>query len=397
MQTTYHFIEPIDTLFLRGNKLFGDPGSYGESLVPPWPSVAAGALRSALLAERGYDPARFLRGEIDDIELGTPARPGSFAITGFQVARRRNGTVEPLFPLPADLSVMRGVPAGEREGEQVHRIRPRMLTGGVQTSAATGSLAVLPVVSRGKPDMGYWLTAAGWAAYVRGGPIDATRHLTRTETLWSIDTRIGIALDASTGRASDGNLFTSQGIVFRKREHDRGGGRPSMARGCDAGFLVAVSGAALPDEMTLRFGGDGRAALATRVEARPPEVDYDRIATEQRCRLILTAPGLFAGGWKPTGVTGAGRDLRFDLHGVRGRLTCAAVPRSEVVSGFDIAVGRPKPAQRAAPTGSVYWLDELNATGQALSELVACGLWPDPVEHATRQTEGFNRCAVARY
>ena len=31
------FIEPLDVLVLRGNKLFGDPGSYGESLVPPWP------------------------------------------------------------------------------------------------------------------------------------------------------------------------------------------------------------------------------------------------------------------------------------------------------------------------------------------------------------------------
>lgn len=42
--TAYRFLEPLDVLFLRGNKLFGDPGSYGASLVPPWPSVAAGAL-----------------------------------------------------------------------------------------------------------------------------------------------------------------------------------------------------------------------------------------------------------------------------------------------------------------------------------------------------------------
>ena len=31
MTTTVHhrFIEPLDVLFLRGNKLFGDPGSFG--------------------------------------------------------------------------------------------------------------------------------------------------------------------------------------------------------------------------------------------------------------------------------------------------------------------------------------------------------------------------------
>ena len=36
------FIEPLDVLVLRGNKLFGDPGSYGESLGP---AVAVGRRR----------------------------------------------------------------------------------------------------------------------------------------------------------------------------------------------------------------------------------------------------------------------------------------------------------------------------------------------------------------
>ena len=29
---TSRFIEPLDVLFLRGNQLFGEPGSYGEAL-----------------------------------------------------------------------------------------------------------------------------------------------------------------------------------------------------------------------------------------------------------------------------------------------------------------------------------------------------------------------------
>ena len=32
MDTTHLFIEPVDALFLRGNRLFGDPGSFGEAL-----------------------------------------------------------------------------------------------------------------------------------------------------------------------------------------------------------------------------------------------------------------------------------------------------------------------------------------------------------------------------
>ena len=45
------FLEPLDVLYLRGNKLFADAGAHGEALMPPWPSLAAGAIRSRLMAE----------------------------------------------------------------------------------------------------------------------------------------------------------------------------------------------------------------------------------------------------------------------------------------------------------------------------------------------------------
>ena len=400
MEITHLFIDPIDTLFLRGNKLFGDPGSFGDALVPPWPSVAAGALRSALLAQHGYDPARFARGEItDDPVLGTPARPGSFLIARFQMARRGpDGAVEPLYALPADLSVTQHRAEGDGGDDdcEVRRIKPHAPPKGIQASAATRSLAVLPERWRGKPLSGRWLTKEGWQQYLKGDKIDR-RQLEPSNALWRLDTRIGIALDPLKRRASDGALFTSQGVVFRKREHDRNGGASEAESGWNVGFLAGVSGATLPGTLMLRFGGDGRAAVATRVDASVAECDYAEIAKVRRCRLILTTPGLFEGGWRPTGVTGDGRDLRFDLPGVRARIVCAAVPRAEVISGFDLAKRRPKPAQRVAPAGSVYWLDELDATVDALRNLAARGLWSDPVENVSRRAEGFNRITFATY
>ena len=251
---------------------------------------------------------------------------------------------------------------------------------------------------RSKPLPGHWLTSEGWQQYLDGHHEIDPRHLVPNNDLWRLDTRIGIALDPLKRRAADGALFTSQGIVFRKRKHDRNAGAPDPGAGGDVGFLAGVSGATLPEEaLTLRFGGDGRAADATRVDVHTPEADYDGIAAARGCRLILTTPGLFEGGWKPTGVTGDGRDLHFDLHGVRARVVCAAVPRPEVVSGFDLAERRPKPAQRAAPAGSVYWLDELDATADALRNLAARGLWPDRGENAARRAEGFNRFTFGAY
>jgi CRISPR-associated protein Cmr3 len=79
------------------------------------------------------------------------------------------------------------------------------------------------------------------------------------------------------------------------------------------------------------------------------------------------------------------------------RLACAAVPRAEIVSGWDLAQRQPKPAQRVAPAGSVYWLDELDATPQALGKLAEQGLWAAADENPQRRAEGFNRFSFAAW
>ena len=376
MNITQVFIEPVDILALRSNKLFGAPGSFGESVVPPWPSVAAGALRSALLVQRSYDFGAFGRGEIEDEELGTPMAPGTFAITHFQLAHRRAGTVEPLFAAPADLSMTQ-----DEQGKlEVRRIAPQKGLSDLKTSAATPALAVLAAPQRSKPISGCLLTAAGWRDYLSGQNVKA-QDVVRSDALWRTESRIGIALDASQGTTKEGALFTSQGAAFVK----------------DAGFLAGVTGAKLPQAMTLRFGGDGHAATATQVEADMPVVDYEALAQARRCRLILATPGIFPGGWLPTGATGTGSDLRFSLHGIEGRLVCATVPRAETISGFDVAARQPKPAQRVAPTGSVYWLEDLQGSAADFRNLAARGLWSEPVENAARRAEGFNRVAFGLY
>jgi len=107
---------------------------------------------------------------------------------------------------------------------------------------------------------------------------------------------------------------------------------------------------------------------------------------------VLTTPGIFPDGWRLPGI---GADSRFSLHGVSARLVCAAVPRCETVSGWDLARHQPKTAQRVAPAGSVYWLDELDATPDALGKLAAAGLWDKACEDAARRAEGFNRLSLA--
>jgi len=392
------FIEPLDVLTLRGNKLFGEAGSYGESQMPPQPSVIAGALRSALMTCKGIDFRAFANGTLMDEEFGNASQPGTgtFRITAFHLAQRMNGgKVAAIYPLPADLSVK------VNEGERIAcRLKPRH-TALLSTSAATAHLAILAEAERGKPESRFWLNADGWRTHLSGQEIDPAKHLIATGNLWQTELRIGIGLDAPKRSVETGKLFTAQAISLHKREHvKKECGKTAMECG-DIGFLAQIEGAELPNSLTLRLGGDGRAAQVSAVGDdalhEPNRKALDALCEHRRCRIILTSPGIFQRGWLPAGVTGDGRDLRFDLGGVKGRLVCAAVPRSEVVSGWDLAAGKPKPAQRVAATGSVYWLEDMDATPEQLCKLADHGLWEDSGDNSSRRVEGYNRFTFATY
>ena len=90
-------------------------------------------------------------------------------------------------------------------------------------------------------------------------------------------------------------------------------------------------------------------------------------------------------------------DNRLTLPGLTARVVAAAVSRADTVSGWDLAARAPKAAQKTAAAGSVYWLDELAATPQALGKLAEQGLWLDPCEDAQRRAEGFNHFSFAAY
>jgi CRISPR-associated protein Cmr3 len=377
--TEHRFIAPLDVLFLRGNKLFGDPGSHGESLVPPWPSAAAGALRSQLLAHDGTDLAAFAKGKITHPSLGTPAAPGSFALTAFTLARQLKGsTLQTLHALPADLVVT------EKANSQHHiqSLRPQAPHTGLLSSSAFAQVPVLAETERRKAASGLWLSQTGWQRYLNGQLPNPGQDLVRTSELWAIDSRVGIGLNADTRSADDGKLFTVQAVAFQ----------PGV------GFVASVQGATLPVQATLRLGGDGRVASSQSVDHQAPRADLHAIATQARCRVVLTTPGLFAQGWLPNGFQlEADGQHWLNLLGVRARLVSATVPRSETISGWDLANWQPKAAQRAAPTGSVYWLDQLQATPETLGKLADGGFWSDACEDTHRRAEGFNRFDFAAF
>lgn len=381
--TEYRFIEPLDVLYLRGNRLFGGAGADSEALMPPWPSVFAGALRSRMLIDAGADPRAFAAGRAHLPEgyaeaLGTPEQPGRFTLGPVRLAFAHATGIEPAYPLPADLQV---ILAEDSDKATIHRLEPRSLSKGIACSRATRELPLLRIDASAKPASGYWLSAEGWRCYLHGARLDSA-HLIKTAQLWQPERRLGIALDPDRRSAADGKLYTSEVVA--------------LCRG--VGFLTSIAGVEpflLPQQGLLRLGGDGRGATLHRPDViKEPAADLERIAASGRFRVVLTAPGLFPGGWRLPGLDTSGR---WNLPGASARLVSAAMPRAVTVSGWDLARHAPKPAQRFAPTGAVYWFEELQGDPQALGKLAEHGLWEleEQNNDPQRRAEGFNRCIIA--
>ncbi|MDQ7017076.1 MAG: type III-B CRISPR module-associated Cmr3 family protein, partial [Gammaproteobacteria bacterium] len=258
----------------------------------------------------------------------------------------------------------------------VSRLTPSKAPAGVSSSFSLDKLPLLVEPERCKPSSSYWVKEAGWRRYLEG-KVPQADELIKTDALWKMQERTGIALDGQRGAVKEGHLFTVQGVAFAK----------------DVGFLLATSGVKVSSSH-LRFGGDGRGAeLTAEVDFASPLPDYKKMLRDKRCRVVLTSPGLFAHGWR---LPGMAEDGAFELRGVKGTVCSAALSRSEVVSGWDLAKGCPKTALRSAGIGSVYWLENLEATPEALTELLQQGLWDEKVDLA-RQAEGFNRFQFAIY
>ncbi len=391
--TDYRFIEPLDVLYLRGNKLFGDAGSYGEALMPPWPSLAAGALRSRMLADHGIDLAAFaqarerLPGLSDALHacLGTPQKPGKFRVSLFTVACREKEQIQPCFPLPADVVVTAGTL------DDATYLQPTAPHPALSSSYALPQSPLLRAADPAKPQGNVWLNAAGLGAYLNGEKL-GKEHLLRGGELWQFDHRLGIALNGAQRTVARGMLYTAQTVALNRRD---GGGK-----GRDVGFLVGVDGVngLLPKDGLLRFGGDGRGATLQAVSSKNlllPAPDWRRIEQERRFRLVLATPGLFAGGWQLPGLDADNRWKGSD--DCTARLVAAAVNRADTVSGWDLAKWKPKPAQRVAPVGSVYWFDDFQGKAEALRKLASEGFWAmSDYPDLSRRVEGFNNLLSRR-
>lgn len=383
--TEFHFLQPLDVLFLRGNRLFGESSANGDAVMPPWPSMAAGALRSQILVTNNADVGQFanganLAGHLAQ-SLGTPSEPGSFRLSQYLLAKVDDGKLLDVYwPLPADL-----LGFSDENGRQVHYLQPQALNPAISSSAPCKQLPLYRSDKQAKPDSGLWLNLAGIQAWLNTQPIKS-EHLIEAKELWKTDSRLGIALDAAGRTTADGQLYTVDAVAFAAR----------------MGFLIGIDGAnaLLGQSGVLRLGGDGRGAQHLKIEWDGKKLlpDWNLIKENRRFRLALATPGLFEQGWLLPGMSEQNDGFIWQTNSFKAHLATASVSRSETVSGWDLAENCPKPALKAVSTGSVYWFDQFEGNVEELGKLVEQGLsqisdYPDK----KRSAEGFNNIFIAAW
>jgi CRISPR-associated protein Cmr3 len=387
--SAFYFVEPNDSLFVRGNQAFGDAGEYGPSLMPPPPSLFAGAFRAAILGQDPQALGRFSTTgatadrELDAVlgsfhsETGEVVQPGSFGLSWISLASRRADSdglsVEPVFPLAADLVKLES---------GFSRLTPEPSSPLISDGRDLPAVAVLRASKQSKPEGGLYLSALGWQRHLADELPELPSQVIPAAALYARDPRLGIGLDSAAGTVQAGLIYTTEGYAFSPTE---------SGRVAATGFLIGIEGAddRLGETGFLRLGGDGRGARYQRVDYRPPAPPTEALARNRRFRLVLGTPGLFAHGWLPTGVHHEGMQYVLKAAGCTARLVCAAVPRREVISGWNLFRWQPKDAERVAPAGSVYWFEDLNGPVDKLAAWVAAGLWDDTAQ-AQRRAEGYN-------
>ena len=401
MNTKYYFVESIDTWSFRGNRAFGTvAGSYGDTSFPPMPSVLAGALRSILLGQDSNEIERFVRGERpSDPELGrilgTLRDPGSFKVAMAIPAMRNGQKIQTFLSMPSAIVI-----AKQDQRVRVLQIDPQIIPAECMCSFPN-PLPLVPVLRQSKaskPESGWLLTGEGIKYYQEGGrKFLQGQHFIHSSKLWNEEFRVGIGLHPDSRGADDGKLFSLQHTAPK---HDQEAGSDG-----EVGLLVGLSGCEgkLPNTGWLRLGGDGRGASYTNVsqglnfDLALSEAAWSRIQKTQKFKLITRSPGQFSQGWLPEGVKECGNDLILEWRDIRARLICASVPRYTVISGWNLAEWKPKIAQRAVPTGTVYWFELLQGELDQLCKLANQGLWIESEDNCNRQrqAEGYNQIIIA--
>jgi CRISPR-associated protein Cmr3 len=375
---TLWLIEPRDPLIVREGRPFGpDPGASATSLPFPFPSTLAGGVRSrSALDENGA-----FKYERDDMMSSGDRKEREKHLEDLKEIRVRgpllvqlandDNDIAPgedawLVPMPNDAQLFA---TNSKNTVLLRRLVPLPLLAGAQTDfdqegqkkqlllvgqeRSTDSQSRKPLAH--KLRYWYWNHFQSWLIdpllleQKDGIPLASLGHEDLTR-----DYRLHVSIDSDKEMGKEGLLFGTSGLEFthpgekEKRLHEA----RRLALALD---IEDNDHGTTPLAGVASFGGERRIVTWRQSnEGFPPCPDEIKQAIKKTkyCRLVLLTPASFALGYYPTWL----HATHARECGVEVKLHAITVRRPQVVSGWDLALGRPKPSRRLAPAGTVVFL-----------------------------------------
>lgn len=336
-------IEPRDSLIVRDGRPFGPvPGARAVSLMFPFPSTTAGAVRT----RDGLDATgRFRTVEIPrvkQIEVRGPLLVELDADTG--------DVTNWLVTAPADALLLDLEPTNSTRA-MLKRLVPLQLPPAASTNFPDALAPVgMPRRDPRKPcDKAphYW----DWCYFKKWllNPDDHEVSLAYLGLDGPVrDVRIHVSIKPETQAADKerGALFQTRGLEFTY-----------LQLGCSLSTARRLGLAVATDAPNLKpgiapLGGERRMVFWRRSDQKLPSFPdalKEKIAAQHHCRLILLTPAYFNAGWRPSW-------LLENRDGVIISLKAVALRRWQTVSGWDFEKNERKPTRRLVPGSTVYFL-----------------------------------------
>ncbi|MEI7556909.1 type III-B CRISPR module-associated protein Cmr3 [Candidatus Chlorohelix sp.] len=363
------FFQPSDFLFFRDNKPFAAGENYGgKSRELPPPSVLYGAIRTWLLQDNDIALDKFGRlGKLADISdpvirvTGTKSESGTLQIKGPFFANQKPAGVESYFPQPLDLVKYKATKASS-DKPFFRSLQPKKLDNYLANWRGLNLSPLLPTGELADDEVtGGFLSKVALEAYLEGRSI---ARINTIDAMIESESRIGIAV-GKEGVTQSGQFYTLQGNRFVD------------------GYGLAVdieglNGINLATQGLRQLGGERRfgflTEIADEIAPQAPEIIGNKF------KLALATPAIFEGGWLPSWIDRTSGEGSFS--GLKVRLVAAAVGRAETISGFDMALGRPKPIRKAVPAGSVYYFELLEGAATEIVNIIHNQTISDELAHA---------------
>lgn len=405
------FIRATDVLFFKDGREVAPGSEYSASSVfPPNPQTFYGALRSALLSnDSGTD---FSKDDFGDIApftqklVGTKSQAGDLCIEQYALCTRKNGRVESLYRLPADVLKRKKPPKGKEAVSTtapvslskygIRNNQPKALETNWFVHEEGAFFEYTPVFIPESLFRNYLLSNLKGEQTDRSDPlaqmlinIDASEN-GKPASYFVQEPRMGIVIDAETRTVEEGKLFTTPFI----RLNDMEGVGFKLRLNINHNVLEQQDGTSL-----LRLGGDGKLASLEPLEPQAGDNNFyeelaNKLKGQHHFKAVVTTPAIFKNGWIPDGIDP--ETLQGVINGVEVRLRSAVLSRFMTIGGWDVAINRPKPSRRAVAPGAVYYFEsEQPLTEEIIGKLHAKSICSDEKQEYQKQGLGIIHLGVA--